>query len=107
MQFGNPYKAPAGEDLDAWIHKNLFSGKPEDALPYSSDEKAAEKVRLRIKALYGSKVETGSTKLRQPRYFARFETGPSTSTETLAESLPLAICRLALVVAFNREATKD
>lgn len=102
MPFDNPYKAPPGSELDLWIHANLFKGEGSPVLPYSTEEKAAEKVRARIKSLYGHRVETGTTRLRSTPFFARFESGPSTSTEVLAESLPLAICRLALVVGSKR-----
>lgn len=68
-------------------------------MPYSTDAKAADKVRARIKSLYGYSVSTGETRLRAPRrFFARLESGPSTSTEVLADTVPLAICRLALVM---------
>ncbi len=72
-------------------------------MAYSTDEKAAEKLRARLKSLYGHKVETGLTSVRTARYFARLESGPSTSTETLAETFPLAVSRLALVVAMRRD----
>lgn len=103
MPFHNPYKALPGDELDAWIHSHLFAGENSPPLPYSTDPKAAERVRSRIKAVYGHRVETGTTKLRNAPFFARFESGPSTSTETLAESLPLAICRLALVVGTKHD----
>jgi hypothetical protein len=102
LQFGNPYKAAPGVDLDAWLHEYYFGRTREEPLPYSTDEKAAERLRARMKSLYGYKVETGST-VRTSRFFARLESGPSTSTETLAETLPLAVSRLALVVALRRD----
>ena len=106
LPFQNPYKATSGPELDEWVHRNLF-GEQGSAIPsYSTDERAAEKVRARIKALYGHRVQTGTTKLRNTPFFARIESGPSTSTETLAESLPLALCRLALV-AWSRRGMGD
>jgi hypothetical protein len=104
LQLDNPYKAPPGPELDKWIHAKLFPNENSSPPPYSTDDKAAEKVRSRLKILYGHRVETGTTRLRHTPYFARFDTGPSTSTEALAESLPLAICRLALVVALRNDA---
>ena len=101
MPFDNPYKAPSGRELDSWIHVNLFRGDGSLAPLYSTDERAAEKVRARIKVLYGHRVETGTTRLRNTPFFARFESGPSTSTEALADSLPLAICRLALILGMK------
>lgn len=98
----NPYKAVAGPQTDDAIQNRYFSaGVP--APSYSSDDSAAEKVRARIKAIYGYPVQTGQTKTHPRRYFARFESGPSTSTEVLADTLALAICRLALVIAAKRD----
>lgn len=70
---------------------------------YSTDESAADRVKARIKSMYGYPVETGQTKMKPRKFFARFESGPSTSTEVLADTLPLAICRLALVIAAKRD----
>jgi hypothetical protein len=89
--------------LDGWLHEHYFGNMAQDLLPYSTDEKAAEKLRARIKSLYGYKVETGKTSVRTGRFFARLETGASTSTETLAETIALAISRLGLVVALRRD----
>jgi hypothetical protein len=94
----NPYHFPAGPELDNAIHERCFGGIGEP-LPYSSDPKAAEKVRGKIAALFGYSVSIGQTRLRHRRYYARLETGPSTATEVLAETTPLAICRLALLVS--------
>ena len=103
MQFGNPYKAAPSVDLDAWLHNYFFAKSSQEPLPYSTDEKAAEKLRARMKSFYGYRVETGKTSVRTAQFFARLESGPSTSTETLAETYPLAISRLALVVALRRD----
>ncbi|HEV8542734.1 MAG TPA: hypothetical protein VGR78_10120 [Verrucomicrobiae bacterium] len=94
----NPYKASAGAELDTLIHENFFAAAGE-TMPYSTDNSAAEKLRNRLKSLYGFPIETGQTRSRRPTFFARFDNGPSTSTEVLAENYPLAICRLALVIA--------
>ena len=51
--------------------------------------------------MHGYPVSTGETRIRTRRYFARLETGPSTATEVLAETLPLALCRLALVLSMR------
>jgi hypothetical protein len=103
LEIGNPYKANSGAELDNWLHEHFFTGTSQEALPYSTDERSAEKLRARIKSLYGYKVHTGTTSVRTAKFFARLETGASTSTETLAETLPLAIARLALVVALRRD----
>jgi hypothetical protein len=84
--------------LDALIHERCFRNEG-PALPYSSDSKAADKVRARLKATFGYSVSVGETQLKGPRrYFARLESGPSTATEVLAETIPLAVSRLALVM---------
>ena len=99
----DPYKLPPGRELDRLVHERLFSNDGNSDVPeYSADQKAADKVRSRIKNLYGHSVTLGETKLRSRRFFARLESGPSTSTEVLAESYPLAICRLALIVSQSR-----
>jgi hypothetical protein len=36
------------------------------------------------------------------KFFARYDSDPSTATEALAETEPLAICRLALVLIKRR-----
>jgi hypothetical protein len=96
----NPYGIAAGPELDELVHRHCF-GSEGEVLPYSTDAKAAEKVRVRVKSLFGYAVSTGETRLRTRRFFARLESGPSTATEVLAESSPLAICRLALVVSLR------
>ena len=103
MEISNPYKASPGVEFDNWLHQHFFADTSQEPLPYSTDDRAAEKLRARIKSLYGYKVQTGTTSVRTGKFFARLETGASTSTETLAETLPLAIARLALVVALRRD----
>ena len=103
MHLGNPYKASPGVELDRRLHELFFANTSDEPLPYSMDEKAADKLRARMKSLYGYRVETGTTTVRQTPFFARLESGASTSTETLAESYALAICRLALVLAMRRD----
>lgn len=98
----NPYKACSGPEIDAAIHEHFFGGNG-GSLPYSSQEAAAEKVRARLKAIYKYPVQVGETKTRPPKFFARFDSGPSTATEVLADTKALAICRLALVIAMKRD----
>lgn len=93
----NPYNITAGPELDQLIHSHCFESKGE-VEAYSTDNKAAERVRAKVKSQYGYSVSTGETRLRSRRFFARLESGPSTATEVLAETVPLAICRLALVM---------
>jgi len=100
LQVPNPYSVAPGAELDQLIHQHCFASNGE-VLPYSTDLKAADKVRARVKAMHGYPVSTGETRIRTRRYFARLETGPSTATEVLAETLPLALCRLALVLSMR------
>lgn len=95
----NPYTYPAGTDLDRLINQSLFQST--ENLAFSTDHHSAEKVKSQISSLYGHRVVVGKTRIPGKRYFARFETGPSTSTEVIAETYPLAICRLAAVIFAN------
>lgn len=105
MKGTNPYKLPAGRELDRLIDELLFENQSEGTNPpaYSTDDRAADKVKARLKSLGGHSVVTGTTRLREKPFFARYDTGPSTSTEVLAETYPLAICRLAMLVTPGRE----
>jgi hypothetical protein len=104
LKGANPYKMPAGSELDQIVHDLLFTElRTNNPPPYSTDLRSAEKVKTKLKALFGHAVVTGHTKLKNKPHFARFETGPSTSTEVLAETVPLAVCRLALLIAPGRE----
>jgi hypothetical protein len=100
----NPYRAHAGRQTDQAVHERFF-GSESPILPYSTDEEAALKVRARITEIYGYPVEIGQTRTRPRRFFARFDSGPSTATEALAETRALAICRLGLVIAATRSTT--
>ena len=95
--------ASPGPEMDQAIHDQFFAGNG-IVLPYSTEESAAEKVRSRLKAMYKCPVLIGETKTRPKKYFARFDSGPSTATEVLAETQALAICRLALLIGLKREA---
>ena len=88
--------------MDRAIHEQFFSGDGE-VLPYSTDVSAAGKLKSRLKAMYKCPVLIGETKTHPKKYFARFDSGPSTATEVLAETQALAICRLALLIGLKRE----
>jgi hypothetical protein len=89
---------PAGADLDSLIHQQLLKESAKEAAPqYSSDERLSPRVKAAITRRFGYAVVVGRTR-RAPGRFARLETGPSTATEALAESEPLALCRLAAVL---------
>ncbi|MGV3774530.1 MAG: hypothetical protein ACO1QB_16645 [Verrucomicrobiales bacterium] len=74
----------------------------ESSPAYSSDEKLANKVKAHLKATYGHKIVVGPTKLKDSPWFVRLDSDPSTSTEVLADSAALGICRLALLMAMKR-----
>lgn len=96
----NPYKLEAGRDLDALVHRNYFSDMGEEALPqYSVETNLAENVLAKLQTKFKLKVVTGRTKHHRNKWFARLDTGPSTSTEAWGETRALAICRLAAVLA--------
>jgi hypothetical protein len=93
----NPYEIPAGPELDQLIHHRVMGQSDTTYPPYSTDEKTSRRVLTRIRGLGGRTVRVGRTAIRGKRWFARYESNASDGTEVLAETLPLAICRLALL----------
>lgn len=93
------YRIPAGPELDRLVHEKVFQSAPSHEVPhYSSDEDLARQVYKQLKREVDSSIVMGKTRSSHAkRYFARYGTDPSTSTEVLAESLPLAICRMAVL----------
>ena len=91
------YRIAAGPELDRIVHERVFPSASSASVPvYSTDEELARRVFRELKRRFDSTVVIGKTRSRQAkRYFARYGSDPSTSTEVLAETLPLAICRLA------------
>jgi hypothetical protein len=96
----NPYIFPAGPELDLIIHRKLFGQESQDQRvpPYSTNTAESSKVRSRLKSNFGHPVVVGQTRMSGRRFFARYDSDPSTATEVLAESEPLALCRLALIL---------
>jgi len=86
--------------LDKLIHTRLFGENDSDAnVPaYSTDSSASGKVRSKLKSLYGHPIVVGTTRMSGRKHFARYDSDPSTATEVLAETEPLALCRLAAVL---------
>lgn len=82
------------------IHARLFGNKDETVLApaYSTDTSASGKVRSKLKSVYGHPIIIGQTRMSGRKYFARYDSDPSTATEVLAETEPLAICRLAAIL---------
>lgn len=99
----NPYRLPAGADLDRLVQRQVMGLPLEQCPPYSTDEKAARQVLAKLRSACSKNIVVGKTSLRKTRWFARYETNPSDGTEVLAESLPLAICRLALLRAAKED----
>lgn len=93
----DPYHIKAGPELDSLIHKEVMGSPHSQPEPYSTDDRAAEKVRARLKSELGRKFVYGRSNIRGLAWFARNETDTSGGTEVLAETYPLAICRLALL----------
>jgi hypothetical protein len=95
----NPYTYPAGPELDELIHRRLFGQKNATNAPnYSLEVTESAKVRSRLKTVYGHPIIVGRTRMPGRPFFARYESDPSTATEVVAETEPLAICRLALLL---------
>lgn len=103
----NPYQVKAGAELDRLVHRHVL-GRPDSETAgecpnYSTDEVVAREVLAKLKSLVHSRVTVGQTRLRDKRWFARYETNPSDGTEVFGESRPLAICRLALLHAIKNQ----
>jgi hypothetical protein len=96
----NPYTYPAGPELDLIIHQRLFGHKSQngDVPAYSTTASEAGRIRSRLKTEFGHPIVVGQTRMSTRRYFARYDSDPSTATEVLAESEALALCRLALIL---------
>ena len=100
MEITDPYQAQPGEALDLAIHTQVFGMSDSGGCPpYSTDDSESNKVKRALKSEFGVPIKTGKTQIRTKPYFARYGSDPSTSTEVLAETLPLAICRVALLIA--------
>ena len=89
---------PAGLELDALIHQILGRTVPAHVYPsYSTDRTAIDESKKELESILGIRIVAGQTHMRGWPWFARYETNPSDGTEVLAETYPLAICRLALL----------
>ena len=98
----NPYTVAPGHDLDLLVHKLVLHAKPNGHCPsYSTDDGAAETVRKALKKQFKTEIISGRTRLKGKTWFARYETNLSDGTEVLAETYPLAVCRLALLKVFK------
>ncbi len=96
----DPYRFPAGRELDKTIHLELFDGNESDEPPpYSTDDRLYKRVLKQLRQFHSKAMTTGETQIRgETHYFARYGSDPSTSTEVLSPSMALSVCRLALVI---------
>jgi hypothetical protein len=106
--FMNPYRAEAGSELDAQIELQLFQNSRSGPVPpYSTSLEEGQQVLAKLRKDYGLRVTMGSTRLPNRPWFARYGSDPSTSTEVIAETLPLALCRLALLACARHPRTAE
>ena len=103
------YRIAAGSELDQLVHRKLFRTDTFERCPrYSEDENDAKRALKKLKSTIEPNVTIGKTRSsKSKRYFARYGSDPSTSTEVLAESLPLAICRMIALRTRDRRAAED
>jgi hypothetical protein len=93
----DPYRVPAGGELDQMIHSCVMGQSSEASPPYSQDSEAASRVLSKLKQVTHAHVVVGRTSLKGRAWFARYETDPSDGTEVFGDTSALAICRLALL----------
>jgi hypothetical protein len=100
----NPYQMEPGTALDEQIHRLLFEEIISSETPpnYSIDPALSRRVRTELSERFGHPVVVGETKTIPRKYFARLDSDPSTATEVLAPTQPLAICRLAVVLLLRK-----
>jgi hypothetical protein len=100
----NPYKAPASREMDSIINQGLFGETNSSACPsYSTDDSLVHKIRRKVQSTFNTKITLGRTQIKSTPYFARYGSDVSTSTEVLAETKSLAICRMALLLIQRSE----
>ena len=101
----NPYGIEAGRELDALIHQHVMKSVDVSGVcpAYSTEMTEAKKVITALKSSYATSVTYGETELAERKWFARVDRVRH-GTEVLAGTLPLAICRLALLQIKNVEA---
>jgi hypothetical protein len=93
-----PYQMQAGPGLDLLVHVEIIGNDPGiDCPAYSTVRSQADKVVTTLSSAHGISVRYGQTHLKGRAWYARYGDDPSTSTEVLAETMPLAVCRLAVL----------
>ncbi len=94
----NPYQIPAGRELDAYVHYQVLKNALSHEYPhYSSDPSEADNLKRKIEADYKIQIICGRSTVDNKPWFARYEIDAGNPTEVLAETYPLAICRLAIL----------
>jgi hypothetical protein len=96
----NPYEVPATRELDAHIHYQVLKNPLTSNYPhYSTNRGTAEKLKREIERQFKVKIVSGASTVPEKPWFARYELEQGNPTEVLAEEYPLAICRLAILLA--------
>ncbi len=93
---GNIYKIPASEELNTAIHRDVLRRQP-PVPDYSHADDAAQILEREMRRALPAKIVIGRVRRPVGHWFARYESDPSTATEVVAETYPLAISRLALL----------
>jgi hypothetical protein len=95
----DPYGVPAGRELDALIHFRILKNALSHQYPaYSSNPQDADKLKKAVETQCAVRIEVGQTRLKEKRWFARYEIASGNPTEVLAETYPLAVSRLAVLL---------
>jgi len=95
----NPYRCPAGRELDAFIHQSLKDSSSSLEIPdYSTNETAARMLTQVLKQRYRGKFSVGRTKSTIQPFYARYETRYRQYHEVLADSYALAVSRLSMLL---------
>jgi hypothetical protein len=101
-QTTNPYTMPAGPELDQLVHNILMDDADSGRAPrYSTDDAQVERLQASARSRFGVKVMVGRTTIRRKPWFARYGTDPSQMTEVIAETCPLALSRIVVVLALR------
>ncbi|MBI4657813.1 MAG: hypothetical protein HY735_03000 [Verrucomicrobia bacterium] len=98
MENVSPYGVSASGELDAWIHVRVLRNPPSPVYPaYSTNPDEATRLRKAFEERFGLRVTIGRTQIKEASWFARYETDLGNPTEVIADTYPLAMCRLAVL----------
>lgn len=94
----DPFHAAPGRELDAHVPHQILNQPLSSTYPkYSSDPSAANVLRKHLETSKSLRITVGKTATRPSAWFARYEIDKGNPTEVLADSYPVAICRLAIL----------